>query len=441
MTKTLRAQRHIKRPVARTALLALCSLALVIVCQPPAFSGPIDPPPPAVSVNPADQLAGPLADHQETLLGLSTWLQADPKFSQAGYIAPVFDLQNLAVTLLWKGDSPVQQDALAEAARLGITATIEQRPYTMSELRTISARVFNDAATLRTQGFELYSLSGVRADNGDIVVGGRQMDATVSSSLSPAGRTPSLAAVESEVSRVASAPVRVVAQGGPDVPTAVTRDTDTEPYNAGGFMYAPSDKNACTTGFAVRIAGTGYITTARHCRENDFQAYAKSSSKYGGTYTYANGGQARIMTRTGWGRTFDGAATDPNGFAKRVHDYVDVGLNTIVCVSGANSGARCNIKITDMAFNFQDGYGYELNIRGNQQDTRIAIAKGDSGGPVMIPISGGTSEHAVGMIQGAVGGTDRTCPSLQIATSCYYSVLFTSTHTILNNLGASLMTQ
>jgi hypothetical protein len=275
---------------------------------------------------------------------------------------------------------------------------------------------------------------------GDIVLGGLPVKATVST-LVPVGQTPSLDTMRTELTRVAGAPVRVVDQDGPDVPTAVRRDADTEPYNAGDFMYAPSDHNGCTTGFAIRIQGTGYITTARHCRENDFQSYHLATSKFGSTKVYANGGHARIMTRTGWGRTFDRAYNDPNGFAKSVHDYVDVGLNTIVCTSGANSGARCNIKITDMAHAFNDNYGSQLTIQGDEQDSRIAIAGGVSGGPIMIPIPGGTSEHAVGMIQGAAFGTDRTCPATWRPVTCYWTVLFTSTHTILNNLGATLMTQ
>jgi hypothetical protein len=68
----------------------------------------------------------------------------------------------------------------------------------------------------------------------------------------------------------------------------------------------------------------------------------------------------------------------------------------------------------------------------------IAAATGDSGGPVLVPYTGGTSVGTAGMIQGIndlVG-----CPRPRSRPRCGRTVYFSSMRTIVNPLsGASLV--
>jgi hypothetical protein len=78
-------------------------------------------------------------------------------------------------------------------------------------------------------------------------------------------------------------------------------------------------------------------------------------------------------------------------------------------------------------------------IRATQQVSgKMAAMPGDSGGPVLVPYSGGTHVGAAGMMQAA--GSAVTCPSVhdgpltllwwQFGTpNCFKQVYFTSIHT------------
>jgi hypothetical protein len=112
---------------------------------------------------------------------------------------------------------------------------------------------------------------------------------------------------------------------------------------------------------------------------------------------------------------FDGSWNNPDGYRKPVQELRDVGLNTLVCTSGGNSGVHCNVKVTAMVVSFNDGYGTVSTMRGVQQTSgRIAVIQGDSGGPVLISYANG-KVGAVDMIQGLENGTTSGCGSVHDA--------------------------
>ena len=104
------------------------------------------------------------------------------------------------------------------------------------------------------------------------------------------------------------------------------------------------------------------------------------------------------------------------------------------------SGAHRLIKVTNLSYWFNDGYGpVQMIVATQQQSGQIAAATGGSGGPVLVPYFGGTSVAAAGMMQAIdnlVG-----CTPTAFATRCGKTVLFTSMRMIVNTLlGASLRT-
>jgi len=89
-----------------------------------------------------------------------------------------------------------------------------------------------------------------------------------------------------------------------------------------------------------------------------------------------------------------------------------------------------------------DGYGSFWNIEGTQQTSgQVAVAGGDSGGPVLtVDYNNGayTTVGAAGMIQ--FGSNPVACGSVNIATTCFARVDFSSVHTFLNDVpGTSLV--
>jgi len=239
-------------------------------------------------------------------------------------------------------------------------------------------------------------------------------------------------------------PVRVVpgVSGG----RSIGRDTDSGPFNAGGYMRSPSNGNTCSSGFAISLNGASRTTTARHCTQNDYQDRA-APNKYGTGVLNSSDGGGRVLSNSGSTWAFDGAYNASN-FFKTVIGYEDLGVNDLVCTGGGNSGEHCNIKITNMPVLFNDGFGLFFTIEGVQQSGGNAIAEiqGDSGGPVVSLVNTSSGQvRAAGMIQGWRGGstTGAACgPVYDAGTNqCSKDVLFSSMRTIIGSIsGASLLT-
>ncbi|MEV4509454.1 hypothetical protein AB0K00_10905 [Dactylosporangium sp. NPDC049525] len=62
------------------------------------------------------------------------WIAEQPAVKSSGYIASVFDVPNLAITVLWfGGDSAFRQQIAAEGARRGITVRFEARKQSLAQ--------------------------------------------------------------------------------------------------------------------------------------------------------------------------------------------------------------------------------------------------------------------------------------------------------------------
>lgn len=378
---------------------------------------------------------------QDALAAFKGWILDQPETADSGYIDQINDAGNLAVRLLWYSNDPFQAKVLAEAGRRGIAASVESRSMSRKQLSAAAQRILDSADVFGKRGFLVKSVAtigvaddGIKVEGvfvGDLALAGRE---SVPSSVREARK-----ALARDVAHVGQADVKLVES---DVEPALTRSTDISPFWAGGYM-RKSDGAVCSSGFALRRSSVNYTTTARHCR-GTFYARDNSSTSYGSNYLYSSDGGGSLLNSRGAGRMFDGAWNNASGYNKPVAGLRDVSLNDSVCTSGGNSGVHCNIKIDNMGVMWNDGYGSFSNIRGVQQTAgQIAAIQGDSGGPVLVPYTDG-SVGAVGMIQAVAGTlmTGASCGSVHDAggNQCSKTVLFSSTRTIANALGATLVT-
>jgi hypothetical protein len=392
--------------------------------------------------------------NQQDLDNFRVWLNALPGLQSAGFYEAAVDIPARTMTLLWHGSSGLQQRAMREGARRGLTVVIKQVPYTYAQvMHGMQALLKSDIAT--PQGpFHVTSVGGpVLNVNGLSVAGyftGNQAGTRAQAAVAASG------AALGEATRQRAGMPTITSYGLPSqdytihVNTTTTRSTDTAPFNAGGMIIG-ADGNGCTSGFAISINGVTHTTTARHCNAVPYHAWDRAASNYGTTTTTSGIGLARILSGTGFYYSFDGAWNNPNGYVKVVSDTTAVslgshvctsGANSGVCTSGANSGVHCNLVVDQMNESFNDDLGGSVTtIRVHQTVSgQIAGAHGDSGGPVLIPNTDGVHIWAVGMLQGSNETQTSSCGSLRAATTCSAYIELTSIQTIINSIpGAAIV--
>ncbi|GAA0274725.1 hypothetical protein GCM10010302_10400 [Streptomyces polychromogenes] len=83
-------------------------------------------------------------------------------------------------------------------------------------------------------------------------------------------------------------------------------------------------------------------------------------------------------------------------------------------------------------------------VQAIRTDTSMAVARGDSGGPVVTSADGtyGNDMQARGLISGSWGSTV-TCPAGSVAnsaTTCYEGVAFIGMSAMVNKMGFNLNT-
>ena len=377
--------------------------------------------------------------NQETLGKLISWTLEQPEVAKSGYIAQVNDAANLSVRLLWHGEDDLLTAAIAKAADLGITVSVEQRPYSLTEIASIAYTLLDAKDSFRAVGFDITAVEGVAADSADISVLGFPTE----SARSITGENDALGAAEALAQKLTPASVTVSTDGADIGLTNGSRSDPAPPFWAGSSMerYIAPTTDICTTGFSIMYQGLPRATTARHCDALPYST-PNGSYSYGNSITTSSDGALRVLQSTGGARMFDGPwnVGANTGLDKGLYGLYDVGLNGVICTSGSISGSHCNLKVTNMAVFINDGYGNVSTISATQQTAgQIAVAGGDSGGPVFIPYypPGDYNVSAVGIMQAGRDGTTNCGPVKFTGIDCYRTVLFTSMRTALNNLPSS----
>jgi len=371
--------------------------------------------------------------HNQEILGeLKSWIIDQPDVSSSGYIDQINNAEDRSVTLLWAGEDDLLAKVIHRAEELGISVSVQQRSMSRTELEAAVDYIWSIAPQIAEQGFVIESISAINLDHDGIDLGGHFDRRKASTSKLQS----ELDALQSEFGTA----VNFVENSSGTA--AATRSNDTSPFYAGGYMLNPSTGRVCSTSFALSVSGTTYIPTARHCR-GPYTARTGSASY--GTNWWDNSVGGSLLSARGAGRMFDGAWNDASGYSKPVRGFWNASLGDSVCTSGGNSGVHCWLTVDATAVSISDGYGTFNTFRATHQNSgSIAVIEGDSGGPVLVPLSDG-GVGAVGMIQGFYGTvmTGASCGSVHDLGNnrCTRAVLFTPYSSIASGFGAALLVQ
>ena len=417
----------------------LATLAVfVALTAAPAAAGPATPGQPNPQGDSIDSYLASLpagqAESGDALVKFNTALEATPGIVDSGYVYSVDDPVTRTVQVFWSGSAPVPSDVSSLAANFGVSLVTVSWPFSRSQIDTAEAAL--NAGLIRTPilGFTPALVVGF-----DGKTRGLRLVGSTSSSSPTSDAV--LAAIAKSASALAGIPVSVDIQA---VGAANgSRDSDYSPYNAGGMMESTSTNDICSTGFSYSVNGYTHTSTARHCPLNDYEP-PDNNNTYGGTYSYSNLGEARLMQGHGGALMFDGA-WNSSGYTKAVVGSATINVGDNVCDEGANSGAHCGVNVKSVNSSWNDGSGSEPTITA-QRGSGLAVIQGDSGGPVIYPLSGGSNVYAIGMIQYGWGTQlNPDCgPVFAYTTNkCWDGVGFTSVDHILqgiNNSTAKLVT-
>jgi len=412
---------------------AAAALALGVAVQDPSAGASSEAPSVGLSHSTPDSLYPQLseaavADRNVDLAGFYTSVYDSASNFGRGFVDMVVDIPSDTATVYWHGSVASSTPLLSRlAASYGVNYKVIAWPYSHAQLAAAGSAIW--ASSGKSSSFVI---DHVR------VFDPRYPGITVQGHLASGGAMTSsaLTSVSERVATTSTVKTRVLADSA--TVEYVTRTTDYQPFNAGGFMTSPKNGYNCSTGFGVRIGTADYVTTARHCSAVDFRTY--SGGNLYGTHASVqptNGG-ALLLTGKASYKTFSGAYNS-SAVLSVVGSPIRVAVGNLVYTSGGNTGVHSKIKV-DGTTGFTDDIGLLADaIHAHQSSYSIAAGPGDSGGPVYVLSSSGQAE-AVGMIQGGTRSESISCPATSDVT-CSSDVYFTPMVDIIGSIhGASLVT-
>jgi hypothetical protein len=250
--------------------------------------------------------------------------------------------------------------------------------------------------------------------------------------------------VSNYVSKLTDISISSVIVGQPVQTTA--RWNDTSPYQGGSGFYLGS--GICSTSFPVTSDNTGtkYLLSAYHCFddygnvavENDttFWGVANDSS----TWRHPDIDAALIKPTI--------QAISPDVFygtwnTTNTETIGAVGGNSVgafACADGANSGIHCAVVERSNYSTYLADTGTTVRglVRARAASGAVVVVSGDSGGPVVYPISG-AKFRAMGTILGGSG--QGICPNSRFpASSCFTNVVWVGAMTVSSEMGMTIIT-
>ncbi|MER7849323.1 hypothetical protein ABTZ03_35915 [Kitasatospora sp. NPDC096077] len=427
--------------VRHAAALLLLGTASVAVAQA-ARDGRRDPRDPQVATGfqPAVKLSAeyheqylqPIADEIHRLVDSG---QVDG----SGFTSVVFRPEDHALDLFWKGPVPAPVKAAVDAWRPGARAKAAHNPvgpvspeydvryrsaaYSKTELEQAIGRF------VAAVGHDVreWSTVGPAADGSGLRLTYRP-EAT--KRLAPAGSPAS--AYEKRAEEIAGMPVHPEV-GTVPVPTRGTRRSDAAPWTPGATLRV-SGNSECSTGVPGWVGGKRVLLTAAHCQS--------SGTVYNGQRTvgeitaFDHALDVAVIT-TGQApeaRFYNGAWDSGDSRPLYGPARLDQGHST--CFSGATSGFHCELEVTRTGMSTADGRTDLTEVR--SRSGGIAVAQGDSGGPVVANPQG-DAMAPVGVIVAGDNGSKVSCTATSSPTTCFSTGYFTPLDPIASRFGWSAL--
>lgn len=341
----------------------------------------------------------------------------------AGYGSIVSEPAARRFTLHWKGALPESVRTVLDEA-VDVSVVVRPAPFSDRELQAEITRMMSyrgpaEPANRVTGAAPLPDAGGLKVFVSGDAASGR------------------------ELPEVRAAAVPVVVKGGV-APQVTSRANDMNPYWGGANW---TGGGGCSTGFAVSLGGVTKMLSAGHCAANGTNA-TDGGGDVMGLVTGTNSPMldALLINTSAQGRVFNGGP----GSGEYHNPVIGRHFNHVgdyVCTSGALSGTRCGIEITDtnVTQTFSQGPGQPLVTFnrmsvGEQQDDLNASGNGDSGGPVFQVDANPTKVWAKGTITGGEGGSAKCTGVPESSTrQCSSTVWYTSIAQSLNTFGATIV--
>ncbi|MER7848378.1 hypothetical protein ABTZ03_31080 [Kitasatospora sp. NPDC096077] len=364
----------------------------------------------------------------ERLADAVTGVPEHLRASVAGYAGHTIDPQRGSLTLFWNGDVPQRVTDVLERTPVGIAATVRQAPYALGRLREARDRLI--AAAQRGEDGAVWNAAGPAPDGTGL---------TVTYTLDTAGprRTPDSGQVAARAAELAGVPVHASPAAAPAA--AATRHSDANPWSAGAELITPGSA-FCSSGFGAWRDKTAVLLTAAHCGTSGVFKTG-TGTEIGSAADADTGLDVTVINVHGTpsGRFYDGAWDNGAGYSKRVFGAGHNSVGGLVCDSGAMSGVHCGLKITqtEYAANIEGTWHKDMDVAERTDGSTIAVAQGDSGGPVFASINGGEDMQARGIIV-AGGGQKAVCTPVAARTTCYDTLLYTPISPIVDRFGLSI---
>ncbi|MFE4975846.1 hypothetical protein ACFRAR_27545 [Kitasatospora sp. NPDC056651] len=358
------------------------------------------------------------------------WVESgDP--AAAGYAGTVIDASNLHADLYWKGEAPAKVRSLLDAhADAGYTVEVHPSPYSRAEMRAAIDRF--TAAVAR----DAWTSIGPQEDGAAIAI---------TYARARAARLTGGDAAELAYSRRAAELAGMpVTAGVEEVPVALSggRHSDGAPYFAGAEVNT-AKASFCSTAFSGWKGGTKVVLTAAHCGSGRY--YNGTGSYIGDLSSVGDGLDVGMIAvnGNGGGRFYDGAWSDGGGSSRRTYGVGRNNVGDLVCLSGAQSGWRCDVQVKRVDVETTNDEGTKIRpvdvAESKGGDRRAIAAKGDSGGPALANPSGTNGDmEARGVIVAA--RSEVGCPSGSTAhpTTCYSQVMYVPMTPVVNRMGFSI---
>lgn len=360
-----------------------------------------------------------------------------PDKRPAGFSSIEIDADAHQVLLFWRADAEVPPEvssAVTEQRNSGIDVELKKEaPFSAAELEAATETLL--ASVKEGSVKEVFATAGPQAHGAGLVLTVTEVTGAVLELVESTNA--SLSAISAlgtgDYVEVQTVSDRLVPLG---------RWADWPPYWGGSEL--DFSVGTCSSGFAVGSWLGQYLLTAGHCAPPSFLIPFAFNNRV--PIGYAEGldeewDTARVVVSSSEGRIFDGSV-GTGEFSKPVVGRSGNFVGTMLCTSGALSGARCNIRITNtqQVGLYENGWFVKDMVAAVELAGANAAGGGDSGGPVFSLSSDPSKVRAHGTIASGQRSGATACTGV-LNRFCTSSIFFTEIDNVLDHHGVWLDTQ
>lgn len=310
-----------------------------------------------------------------------------------GYGGIVADPENRRLDVFWRGPVPSRVVEAIEAARRDVPVAVMEAHHSERELLTEGAHVTPARGVSEV------------APNPD----GSGITVSVTGSESEAR----------EIPEIRDARVPVTIEPFVVVEPTYDRQDDSPPY-WGGAKYS-TFLGGCSTGYSVLQQGVTRMLSAGHCGQDGLTAFDGGGQTMG-QIRYKNPMRDTLLIDTpSAGRVYTKGVKSNHSI--RVVGTLKSRAGNLICTSGSYTGEHCTAKIkaVNLTIAVTGGLTFGPMVKASRGSGKVAVGRGDSGGPVFFwHLFGVQRAYAMGTISAGSGAIG----SCGLSSLCYSTVYY-----------------